>query len=129
MMNWVELAGSEQSQDQSPGLASQASKFISKSFRSLSSFLIKLALEKKILYDEAESPFINCLRPTLQADSQVVLINCVTPNKAIFKHTLPSVMFCEKIRDAILKRQTGREQGETNLQQNTRPERRVMDAD
>ena len=102
-LNFVELAGSEQTQD-SEAHDTRAKNCIARGFNSLSSHLIKVALGKKVLYDESENPFINCLRPSLSHASNILLVNCVTPLSIMHGHTLASTKFCEKIRDTILKR-------------------------
>ena len=54
--------------------------FITKGLNSLSSHLVKIALDQNSAYAEDENELLSCLRPTLNRGSSVLLINCVSPS-------------------------------------------------
>jgi hypothetical protein len=66
-LNFVELAGSEQSVTSSEAFMRDTTvrTFVTKSFNSLSTQLIKVATSKKNHFVDGESPIINCLKRTL----------------------------------------------------------------
>jgi hypothetical protein len=104
-MNFVELAGSEQS------VATETrdtaiKQFVTKSFNSLSAELLRSALGKG---NQERSLLVDCLKPTLCDKSEILLITCANSSTTGYHHTLPSVKFCAKIRDSIVKRLERRE--------------------
>ena len=106
ILNFVELAGSEQSVTSTEAFMRDTTvrTFVTKSFNSLSTQLIKVATSKKNQFVEGENPIINCLRQTLTQSSKILLITCSSPTAQQFQHTLPAVKFCSRIRETIVRR-------------------------
>jgi hypothetical protein len=47
---------------------------------------------------------VQCLKSTLTSKSNILLVNCASPNQQYFEHTLPAVKFCSRIRETIIKK-------------------------
>lgn len=54
--------------------------------------------------DDDESKLVACLRQSLTAQSNVLLINCVEPSPVMVEHSLPSLKFCSSLREHIKKK-------------------------
>ena len=106
-MNFVELSGSEQAvANDCEMLADQSLKqFVTKSFNSISSQLMRTALRKpSSSLQDGEVYIVDCLRKTLTKTSNILLVCNVNPGPTHFEHSLPVVKFCARIRDSILKK-------------------------
>ncbi|CDW80672.1 kinesin motor domain containing protein [Stylonychia lemnae] len=122
-LNFVELSGSEQAVTQDKIMSDQSIKqFVTKSFNSLSSQLLRSALRKKTSgynsLSDGEAVIVECLRKSLTSQSNIALICHVNPSPAHFEHSLPAVKFCARIRDTILKKLQQQEQNLQSSQQN-----------
>ena len=79
--------------------------FVTKSFNSLSSQLLRAALKKRNPgVDEGDSKIVNCLRNTLTTSSNILVICCVNPGPQYFEHSLPAIKFCARIRDYVMRK-------------------------
>lgn len=80
-INFVELSGSEQAVAEEKFYQDASVRnFVTKSFNSLSSQLLRAALKKRNPgVDEGDSKIVNCLRNTLTTSSNILLVCCVNP--------------------------------------------------
>jgi hypothetical protein len=84
---------------------SSIKQFVTSSFNSLSSQLVRSALHKRIPED-SEAKIINCLSNTLTHQSNIVLVACVNPSPGAIEHSVPAVKFIARIRDCIVRKLT-----------------------
>ena len=54
--------------------------------------------------DEDDSKLVACLRATMTAQSNILMINCVEPSPLMIEHSLPSIKFCSSLREHIKKK-------------------------
>lgn len=90
--------------------------FITRSFNSLSSSIVRAALKKpqqshrsstSSLMDtprQQDSKLLECLSQSVTSQSRIVMLCCVSPSQASYEHSLPAIKFCARIRDCIVKR-------------------------
>lgn len=111
-LNFVELSGSEQavSGDDMYHKDNSVRQFVTKSFNSLSTQLLRSALKKKqnttnsSTIDDEDSKLVNCLRNTLTSQSNIVFICCANPAPQHYEHNLPAIKFAARIRDCIIRK-------------------------
>ncbi len=104
---FVELAGSEQTVAEEQFIRDTSVRtFVTKSFNSLSSQMLRVALKKRQTksIDEGESPLMNSLRSCFTVNSNIVFVCNVNPAPAHFEHSLPALKFSARIRDCIVKK-------------------------
>ena len=104
---FCELTGSEQSVAPAETIFvrdTSVRQFVTKSFNCLSTQLLKTALGKRTQPEQGDSSLINCMRGCLTSKSNVLLVSCASPSPMHFEHTLPSIKFSARVRQAIIEK-------------------------
>jgi hypothetical protein len=79
--NFVEMSGSEQAVAEEKFYKdSSVRQFVTKSFNSISSQLLRSALKKKpAQMEDGDSKIVNCVRNTMTNTSNILMVCCVNP--------------------------------------------------